>query len=498
MADTRRSVPLREIVERVHPLAVLGEVADLLVTDVVIDHREVEPGALFCCLPGLRRDGHDFAGLARAAGATAFLSERSLGPLAHGAVQLVVGPGQARPATARAACAFFADPAATMRSVGVTGTNGKTTTTYLLASIFEHHGWPTEVLGTLAGSRTTPEAPDLQRLLAAARDRSRAAFVLEVSSHALVQHRVDGIELDAAVFTNLSQDHLDYHETMEAYFAAKASLFVPGRARLAVVNADDEYGRRLLERTALEAVAFSLSDVRDLEVGLTSSTFRLGGHVVRLPLGGLFNVRNALAAAACSRALGLEADEIVAGLEQGHPVPGRFEAIRGDDGLVVIVDYAHTPAGLAELLEAARGVPAEGAAGHPARIAVVFGCGGDRDRGKRPVMGAAASRLADLVVVTTDNARSEDPAAIAGEVVAGCAGPAEVVVELDRRRAIAMALEQAGPGDVVVVAGKGHETSQELAHHTILFDDRAVVREELARLGRSADEPGGRSTAAGA
>ncbi len=484
MSDLRRAVPLGELIERVRPLAVLGDPSGVRVRDVVIDHRQVEPGAVFCCLPGQHRDGHDFAGLARTAGAVAFVSERSLGPLVGSAVQLVVGPGQARPATARAACAFFGDPAAAMGSAGVTGTNGKTTTTYLLASIFERHGWSTEVLGTLGGVRTTPEAPDLQRALAGARDGGRAAFVLEVSSHALVQHRVDGVELDAAVFTNLSQDHLDYHETMEAYFAAKASLFVPGRARIAVINADDEHGRRLLDRTPLETVAYSLADVHDLEVGLQSSRFRLGGRVVHLPLGGLFNVRNALAAAACSRALGLEADEIVAGLEHAPAVPGRFEAIRSSDGLVVLVDYAHTPAGLEELLGAARAATAG-----RGRLIVVFGCGGDRDRAKRPVMGAVASRLADVVVVTTDNARSEEPAAIAEEVVAGVDGPAQVVVELDRRLAIANALGAARPEDVVVVAGKGHETTQELAHEALAFDDRVVVRQELGRLGRLEEEP---------
>jgi UDP-N-acetylmuramoyl-L-alanyl-D-glutamate--2,6-diaminopimelate ligase len=487
MTDTRRARHLSELVERVRPLAVLGDVDDCVVTDVVIDHRKVEPGALFCCIPGLHRDGHDFAGLAKAAGAVAFVSEHSLGPRVGDAVQLVVGPGQARSAAARAACAFFGDPAASMASVGVTGTNGKTTTTYLLAAIFERHGWSTEVVGTLGGGRTTPEAPDLQRLLAAARDKGRDAFALEVSSHALVQHRVDGIELDAAVFTNLSQDHLDFHETMEAYFTAKASLFVPGRARIAVVNADDDYGRRLLERTSLETVAFSLEDVRDLEVGLDSSTFRLGGRVVHLPLGGLFNVRNALAAAACSRALGLRVDEIVEGLEQARPVPGRFEAVRSGEGIVVIVDYAHTPAGLEELLRAAQRI----ALADRGRLVAVFGCGGERDRGKRPVMGAVASRLADVVVITTDNPRGEDPAHIAGEILAGVDGPARVLVELDRREAIAQALALARRGDVVVVAGKGHEATQELSGRTLEFDDRAVVREELMRLERATGERAG-------
>ncbi|HUZ20846.1 MAG TPA: UDP-N-acetylmuramoyl-L-alanyl-D-glutamate--2,6-diaminopimelate ligase [Acidimicrobiales bacterium] len=485
MSDGAHRVRLERIVERVAPLAVLGDPTGIECAAVVFDHRRVVPGALFCCVPGEHRDGHDFAAAARAAGAVAFVCEHSLGPDFARAVQLVVGPGESRAAMAKAAGAFFANPAASMRMVGVTGTNGKTTTTYLLRSILERHGWRTGIVGTLGGARTTPEAPDLQRLLAQQRDAGCAASAVEVTSHALVQHRVDGIRFDVAVFTNLTQDHLDFHKTMEAYFAAKASLFTPERARLAVVCADDEFGRRLISRPEVETVAYSLDDARDLRVGLTRSTFTIEGRPVRLGIGGSFNVRNALGAAAAARALGVGTAAIVAGLEAAERVPGRFETIESLDGLIVIVDYAHTPSGLEEVLGAARQATALPGGVARGRVVVVFGCGGDRDRGKRPKMGYIASRDADLVVLTSDNPRSEDPAAIVEEIRAGVSGPAECVVETNRRAAIALALRSAGRGDVVVVSGKGHERTQEFATGTVSFDDRDVVREELARLGRA-------------
>lgn len=493
--------PLERIIERVRPLAVLGDPAGVEVRAVAADHRDVIPGALFCCLPGAVHDGHAFAAAARAAGAVAFVSEHSLGPAPEFGVQLVVGPGAARAATAQAACAFYDDPARALRTVGVTGTNGKTTTTFLLRSILERHGWACGLIGTLTGARTTPEAPVLQSALARLRDEGARACALEVSSHALVQRRVDGVVFDVAVFTNLSQDHLDYHGSMEAYFAAKATLFTPEHARAAVVCADDAYGRRLLERPVVDMVAFSLDDVRDLELGLGFSTFRLGGRHVRLPLGGEFNVRNALAAAASARLLGVSVDAIVDGLQSAGAVPGRFETITTADGLSVVVDYAHTPAGLEEVLRAARAgavaARARGQSGGGPRLIVVFGCGGERDRGKRPMMGAVATRLADEVVITSDNPRSEDPAAIAAEVVAGALDPSRCSVELDRRAAIARALVAGRPGDVVVVAGKGHETTQQIGAQMLAFDDRVVVAEELARLGRAhrapADTAEGRS-----
>ena len=329
VTSKRRQIALDAIVERVQPLAVLGQHSGIAISDVVFDHREVKSGALFCCLVGQHHDGHDFVGEARMAGASAFLCEHSLSSAAKGAVQLVVAPGQAREAMAKAACAFFGEPAHSMRTIGVTGTNGKTTTTYLLRSILEQAGLRTGVIGTLDGARTTPESPQLQRSLARQLEAGCQASAIEVSSHALVQHRVDGIVFDVALFTNLSQDHLDFHHTMEAYFAAKAELFRSEHARVAVINSDDPYGRRLIDRSCLSTVAYSLSDARELAIGVRGSRFRLGRHLVRLSLGGEFNVYNALGAAAAASALGVGAEAIVAGLEQAPPVPGRFQTAQG-------------------------------------------------------------------------------------------------------------------------------------------------------------------------
>ncbi|MGD0219447.1 MAG: UDP-N-acetylmuramyl-tripeptide synthetase, partial [Acidimicrobiales bacterium] len=276
-----------------------------------------------------------------------------------------------------------------------------------------------------------------------------------------------------------------FHETIEAYFAAKARLFSPERARFAVVNRDDEFGRRLLDRAEIPTVSYSLGDARDLELNLTEASFRLGKRAVRLHFGGEFNVSNALAAASAARALGVEPDAIVAGLDEAKGIPGRFEAIKGAGGVLAIVDYAHTPAGLEGLLTAVRAERLAARIPENPGVIVVFGCGGERDRGKRPVMGAVASRLADVVVLTTDNPRSEDPETIIEEIRAGMSGPAKLVVEPNRRTAIAGALRAARPGDVVVVAGKGHETTQEFADVTLRFDDREVVRAELEWIGRA-------------
>jgi UDP-N-acetylmuramoyl-L-alanyl-D-glutamate--2,6-diaminopimelate ligase len=472
------NVALEAVVARLGPVSIVGEVSGVVVTSVTYDHRRVVPGALHCCLPGEHVDGHDFASAARAAGAVAFVCERPLGGDAGGAVQLIAGPGGARPAMALSACALWGDPAASLRTVGVTGTNGKTTTTYFLRSVFESHGWPTSVIGTLGGPRTTPEAPDLQAALAHARDTGRSAVALEVSSHALVQHRLDGYRHDVAVFTNLSQDHLDYHGTMEAYFEAKSQLFTPEHAARAVVNGDDPFGRRLLDSAAIPVSIFSLAQAEDLRVGLEESRFHLDGEAVRVRPGGEINVRNALAAAGVARELGVSASAIAAGLSAATGPPGRLEAVPNDIGAAIVVDYAHTPRGLEEVLGAARAEAASGGG----RVIVVFGCGGERDRAKRPVMGSVATRLSDLAVLTSDNPRSEDPIAIIDEVRAGCDGTARLVVEPDRRRAIATALESAGAGDVVVIAGKGHETVQQTGDRSIEFSDRVVTAEELDRL----------------
>ena len=471
------------------PGTIIGDVSGIVVTSVTYDHRSVGPGALHCCLPGDRVDGHDFAPAASRAGAVAFVCEHPLQGEAAGAVQLVVGAAGARPAMALAACALWNDPASSLRTVGVTGTNGKTTTTYFLRSVFEEvvatfvaageeHGWPASVIGTLGGPRTTPEAPELQRALAHARDSNRSAVALEVSSHALAQHRLDGYCHDVAVFTNLSQDHLDYHGSMESYFAAKARLFTPEHASRAVVNADDPYGRRLLETARIPVRVFSLAQAEELQVGLEESHFRLDGAPVRVRPGGEINVRNALAAAGAARALGVPEATIAAGLSVAEGPSGRLEVVPNGLGATVVVDYAHTPAGLAEVLHVAR-VEAESRGG---TVIVVFGCGGDRDRAKRPLMGSIATRLADVAVLTSDNPRSEDPVAIIDEVRAGCDGSARLVIEPDRRRAIAAGIRSAGAGDVVIVAGRGHESVQQTGDQSIEFNDRAVIVEELAGL----------------
>lgn len=467
---------LAEVVARVRPLSVLGAADHVLVTDVQFDHRHVRPGDLFCCLPGEHSDGHEFADAALAAGAVAFVCERPLTGAASRSVQLVVGTGQSRPAMAEAACTIQHDPASKLRSVGVTGTNGKTTTTYLLRAVLEAEGWPTSVIGTLGGARTTPESPDLQRKFAVAVAEGQRAVALEVTSHALVQHRVDGYVHDVAVFTNLSQDHLDFHGTMERYFEAKALLFTPLHSRTGVVNADDPYGERLLTEAAIPLTGYQLSDAAELDMGLEGTRFVLDHQPVRLHLTGEPNVRNALAAAAAARALGVSAATVAEGLSAATGVPGRFERVENELGITTIVDYAHTPSALQDALGAIRFLAGAG------RLIVVFGAGGDRDRDKRPLMGSAATQRADIAILTSDNPRHEDPLVIIDEVKAGCDGPAELLVEPDRRRAIGLALSLAQPGDIVVVAGKGHERTQQIGDDLTDFDDRVVVASEAARL----------------
>jgi UDP-N-acetylmuramoyl-L-alanyl-D-glutamate--2,6-diaminopimelate ligase len=348
--------------------------------------------------------------------------------------------------------------------------------------VLEAAGRPTGLIGTLTGTRTTPEAPDLQAQLASMRDDGRSAVAMEVSSHTLAQHRVDGTWFAVTVFTNLTRDHLDFHGTMDAYFAAKARLFEPAFTANGVVDVDDEYGRLLREWAGVPTVPYSLDDAEALEVGAAGSRFRWRGEPVRLPLGGRFNVRNALAAATAAEVIGIDAATVARGLSESGPVRGRFEAVDEGQPFAVLVDYAHTPDALTHVLRAAHEVAA-------GSVLVVFGAGGDRDRSKRPLMGAAAAALADRVWLTSDNPRSEDPDAIIAEVRRGATGPAVVVVEPDRAAAIGAAVTAAGPGDVVVIAGKGHETTQTTGDTVIAFDDREVaagaLRDRAAREGSS-------------
>ncbi len=435
--------------------------------DLAYDTRAVVPGAVFFCVPGARADGHDFAADAVERGAVALVVER---PLEVAVPQLVVP--DARAAMAPAADAFFDHPTAELEVAGVTGTNGKTTTSFLLYAILAAAGRRPGLVGTIEARvggerrgvrRTTPEAIDLQRLFREMLDAGDRSVAMEASSHASALHRLDSVRFSVLVFTNLSHEHLDFHADMEEYFEAKRRLFLAGSP--AAVNIGDEYGRRLAAELP-DVTTFGCTE--DAEVGPDA----LAG--VELKLRGGFNVENALGALAAARLLGIDDRAIARGLESVRGVPGRFEAIDEGQPFEVIVDYAHKPLALETLLRAAR----ELASG---RVICVFGCGGDRDREKRPQMGRIASELADVVIVTNDNPRSEDPQAILDAIVAGAVGPVEV--ELDRARAIARAVELAREGDVVLIAGKGAEQGQEFADRTVGFDDREAAREALRSLG---------------
>jgi UDP-N-acetylmuramoyl-L-alanyl-D-glutamate--2,6-diaminopimelate ligase len=484
-------VLLLDLLDGITPVRFAGDAA-VDVRAVEYDSRRVRPGACFACMPGAHTDGHAHAPAAVAAGAVALLVER---PLGLGVVEAQVP--DVRRALGPVAARIAGDPSRALRCIGVTGTNGKTTTTYLLHAIAGAAGERAGLIGTTGarvGGRvvpigvTTPEATDLQALLAAMRDDGVRTVAMEVSSHALAQHRVDGTWFAAACFTNLSHDHLDYHGTLADYFAAKASLFVPDRCGVAVTNLDDDHGREIAGRaraTGLDVVTYARDEpgadigVEEVHHGGCGTRFvlvdRRAGerHDAELALLGPVNLWNALAAAATSRALGEPLDVIARGLAALPTVPGRLERVEAGQPFTVLVDYAHTPDALVHAVAAARSLAGD------RRLAVVFGCGGDRDAGKRPAMGAAAA-TADLVVVTSDNPRSEDPAAIAAAAAGGArAAGAAPVVELDRRAAIATALAWAAGGDVVLVAGKGHESGQTAAGVTVAFDDRVVVRDLL-------------------
>jgi UDP-N-acetylmuramoyl-L-alanyl-D-glutamate--2,6-diaminopimelate ligase len=458
---------------------------DCVVSDVVIDSNAVVGGSLFCCVPGQHFDGHDFAAGAVDAGAVALLVEHQLDlPVPQVLVpdvRLALGP---------IASTFFGHPSTDLSVVGVTGTNGKTTTAQLVANIVGTSGLRPEVLGTLTGARTTPEAPDLQRQLARWRDASVDVVAMEVSSHALALHRVDATLFRVAVFTNLSRDHLDFHGSMEQYFETKARLFTAEFSEAAIVNLDSPYGRLLSDSSTIPTFGFSISEIDSLRMDVNGSRFLWRGREVMLPIAGSFNVSNALAAAHTALLLGLDEEDVVAGLSRPVAVPGRFERVDLGASFAVIVDFAHTPDGLEQVLIAADGVVRDNidGAGPHGRVIVVFGCGGDRDTSKRSPMGAVAAERADVVVVTADNSRSESTEAIMETIVNGAvhATPRRAIrieQEPDRRRAISMALGLAESGDIVVVAGKGHESTLTIGDTVTSFDDRIVVREAWQEMG---------------
>jgi UDP-N-acetylmuramoyl-L-alanyl-D-glutamate--2,6-diaminopimelate ligase len=480
---------------RLEPLgaAPYGTGLDAPCTGVTHDSRRVTPGAVFVALRGFHADGAAFAPQAVASGAAAVVAEQP--PAGGVAVPWVVVP-DARLALAALACEFHGHPSRDLRVVGITGTNGKTTTSHLVRAILEAAGQPCGALGTvgyliggrdLPASRTTPEAPDLQALLRQMVDAGSRACAMEVSSHALALHRVEGMRFAAAVFTNLTRDHLDFHESMEEYFAAKRRLFemLPPDAP-AVINLDDPRGP-LLTPIVRRPVTYALGRPADVTPGPVSFTFRglvfdvhtpTGDVHVASKLAGRPNVYNILAAVAVATALDVRADAIETGLRELEGVPGRFQIVTAPaDDISVVVDYAHTDDALRNLLETARAMG-------PRRIITVFGAGGDRDRTKRPLMGMVAARLSDIVIVTSDNPRGEDPMRIIEEVRRGAEAEmrlsrAEVLTVVDRRAAIREAIGRATPGDVVLIAGKGHETYQEIGGRILPFDDVAVAREAL-------------------
>ncbi|MGJ9423208.1 UDP-N-acetylmuramoyl-L-alanyl-D-glutamate--2,6-diaminopimelate ligase [Aeromicrobium sp. CF3.5] len=461
--------------------------AQIVVTGVALNTAQIEPGDLYAALPGARSHGADFAEQAFEAGAVAVLTDaEGAARIAQGCVLVVDAP---RSRLADLSVHLYGHPADSMTTVGITGTQGKTTTTYLAEAAVAP--FPSAVVGTIgtrvagvpaASALTTPEAPQLQALFAVMVEEEVEVCAMEVSSHALVQGRVDGFAFDVAVFLNLGRDHLDFHHTVEEYFLAKAALFTAEHARHAVINVDDAHGRRLVELTPLPVTTFSSEgaaadwravNVRPHRLGTDLEVVGPDGAVFELqvPLAGVFNVSNAMAALVALATTGRDHAALAAGIAASVGVPGRMERIEAGQDFTAIVDYAHKPDAVTAVLAALRPVTA-------GRLIVVLGAGGDRDHGKRPLMGSAAAAAADITIVTDDNPRSENPAAIRREIVAGAeAGPGLVVEVAGRRDAIAHAVTLAHLGDTVVVAGKGHETGQDIAGTVHQFDDRSVLAE---------------------
>ena len=479
---------LEDLAAAADPIRIVGD-PGVGISALAYDSRRVEPGTLFFCVVGEKADGHDFAAGAVERRAAALVVERELPELR--VPQVVVA--DARAAMAPVAARFNGNPTAELRVAGITGTNGKTTTAFLLREVLEAAAIQSGLLGTVKQvvgaveeevERTTPESIDLQDTFRRMLQGGDRACAMEVSSHALALHRVDAVRFELALFTNLTQDHLDFHADMEDYFLSKRRLFAELGPEASVVNVDDAYGRRLAEE--FECLTFSAEgaaadfSARDVSFDARGASFTAigpeGETAVRTLMPGHFNVANALGAFAAAIALEVDPDEAAAGLARARRVPGRFEPVDEGQGFAVLVDYAHTPDSLDNVLGAARRLTA-------GRVIAVFGAGGDRDRDKRPKMGRAGAGGSDLAIVTSDNPRSEDPEAIIAEVLAGAGAGGEVEAEPDRRAAIALAFARAEPGDTVVIAGKGHEQGQEFEDgRKVPFDDREVAREELGRL----------------
>jgi len=487
----------RDVLETVAVRATGGD-QDVVIKGITYDSRQVKPGFLFVAIKGFKADGHDYIVPAIQKGAVAVVAERK--------VDLPPGTAWALAPSSRQALAlmsarFFGDPSSRMKMIGVTGTNGKTTTTNLIAAVLKAAGHKTGLIGTIhnrIGNRvlpvkhTTPEAPDLQQLLSEMVAEGVDVCVMEVSSHALALHRVDGCEFDVAVFTNITQDHLDFHRDMKEYMETKLKLFsglavhnLKKRKKYAVINVDDSYAAQVIKVCEGNTCTYGLTGSADVwaenvKIGVNGASFivrgKWGSCALNLKMTGMFNVYNALAAFTASAVAGASVEIIKDALENVRGVPGRFEMVDAGQDFTVIVDYAHTPDGLENTLKTARQI-AQG------RLITVFGCGGDRDRAKRPLMGEIAARYSDFAVLTSDNPRTEDPLAIIEEVEAGVkhfAGRGSYVIEPDRRQAIRLAVSAARSGDVVVIAGKGHENYQIIGTRKIPFDDRLEAVAALA------------------
>ncbi|HHY82698.1 MAG TPA: UDP-N-acetylmuramoyl-L-alanyl-D-glutamate--2,6-diaminopimelate ligase [Clostridiales bacterium] len=478
---------LRELLKGINVLRTEGSL-DIDIKEIFYDSRQVTPGSLFFCIEGYKADGHDFAPMAVEKGAVAVLLQKDV-KLPDGITKVFVE--DTRKSMGYISSAFYGNPTENLILFGVTGTNGKTTTTYMIKSILEQSGKKTGLIGTITNmigdrkipaERTTPESPDLQKLFHEMLQEKADAAVMEVSSHSLELSRVVGCIFEVGIFTNLTQDHLDFHGTLDNYREAKAKLF--DQSRIAVINVDDESGRMILDRLESHAFTYGIykpADIfaRDIEItaeGVSFNLHILGGKIgVNLRIPGIFSVYNALAAASACYAAGVSLDDIQAGLESIRGVPGRFELLDTGTDYSVILDYAHTPDGLENILKTARDLT-------QGRIVTLFGCGGDRDSAKRPLMGEVTGKYSDFCIVTSDNPRSEDPMKIINDILPGLkkTGCPYIVIE-DRRQAIEYALKNAKKNDVIILAGKGHETYQQIKGKTIHFDEKEIVAEILGR-----------------
>lgn len=487
---------LNKLIQDIPKIAVSEDLNNIEVKGIKYDSRQVKQGDLFVAIKGFKTDGHKFIKNALENGASAFIIEDKNYCSDEYPWVLVEN---SRIALADLSAVFFDHPSAKFLLIGVTGTNGKTTTTNLIAKIFEDQGHKVGLVGTIHNrigqkilpvERTTPEASDLQELFAQMAAEGVSCVVMEVSSHALDLARVKGCQFDIAVFTNLTQDHLDYHQSMEEYFKAKAKLFTGlGREnsknyrKVAVINGDDTWGQKLLSEITAEKISYGMENdvnfkAENIIITSTGVSYRVNDNNITLQLTGKFNVYNSLAALAVAHSQGIPLEQAIKSLENVSGIPGRFQLVEGTQDFAVIVDYAHTPDSLINILTTAR----EFAQG---RIITVFGCGGDRDRTKRPLMGKAAAQYSDFTIITSDNPRTEDPEKIIEDILPGVkeiVGPEKYQVITDRKEAIKEALKMAQKDDIILIAGKGHETYQEINGVKYPFDDKKIAEELLKQL----------------